>query len=183
MYAAGDVASFPSARYGRRLRVEHWANALNGGPLAARAMLGQDVTYTDLPYFFTDQYDLGMEYTGWFAPGGYDQVVLRGDVDGLAFHAFWVAGDRVVAGMHVNLWDDGIGPVQELINSEQPVDAAKLADTSVPLADSTQGVTAPLFTRIGGPRRSGKVVRFMRLAGSQPVRAPIGPDRRSPARE
>ena len=136
VYAAGDVASFPSARYGRHLRVEHWANALNGGPLAARAMLGKDVTYTDLPYFFTDQYDLGMEYTGWFAPGGYDQVVLRGDVPGLAFWSFWVAGDRVVAGMHVNQWDDGVGPIQELINSELPVDVAKLADTSVPIADS-----------------------------------------------
>jgi 3-phenylpropionate/trans-cinnamate dioxygenase ferredoxin reductase component len=139
VYAAGDVASFPSARYGRNLRVEHWANALNGGPLAARAMLGQDVTYTDLPYFFTDQYDLGMEYTGWFAPGGYDEVVLRGDVDGLAFYSFWVAGGRVVAGMHVNLWDDGVGPVQELINSEHPVDTKRLGDASVPLADLAKG--------------------------------------------
>ncbi|MGH3760612.1 NAD(P)/FAD-dependent oxidoreductase [Actinophytocola sp.] len=139
VYAAGDVASFPSERYGRLLRVEHWANALNGGPLAARAMLGQDVAYTDLPYFFTDQYDLGMEYTGWFAPGGYDRVIMRGDVEGLAFYSFWVTGDRVVAGMHVNLWDDGVGPVQELINSEQPVDTAKLADTSVPIADSLKG--------------------------------------------
>ncbi len=139
VYAAGDVASFPSARYGRRIRVEHWANALNGGPAAARAMLGKDVTYTDLPYFFTDQYDLGMEFTGWFAPGGYDQVVLRGDVDGLAFYSFWVAGDRVVAGMHVNLWDDGVGPIQELINSEHPVDATRLADSSVPLADTLKG--------------------------------------------
>ncbi|HEV7651859.1 MAG TPA: FAD-dependent oxidoreductase [Actinophytocola sp.] len=135
VYAAGDVASFPSARYGRLIRVEHWANALNGGPLAARAMLGKDVTYTDLPYFFTDQYDLGMEYTGWFAPGGYDEVVLRGDVDGLAFYSFWLAGGRVVAGMHVNLWDDGVGPVQDLINSANPVDTKRLADTSVPLAD------------------------------------------------
>jgi 3-phenylpropionate/trans-cinnamate dioxygenase ferredoxin reductase subunit len=139
VYAAGDVASFPSARYGRRIRVEHWANALNGGPAAARAMLGKDVDYTDLPYFFTDQYDLGMEFTGWFAPGGYDQVVLRGDVDGLAFYSFWVAGDRVVAGMHVNLWDDGVGPIQELINSEHPVDATRLADSSVPLADTLKG--------------------------------------------
>ncbi|MGH3881362.1 MAG: NAD(P)/FAD-dependent oxidoreductase [Actinophytocola sp.] len=136
VFVAGDAASFPSARYGRRIRVEHWANALNGGPLAARAMLGQDVTYTDLPYFFTDQYDLGMEFTGWFAPGGYDQVVLRGDVDGLAFYSFWVAGDRVVAGMHVNLWDDGVGPIQELIHAEQPVDTARLADASVPLAET-----------------------------------------------
>jgi 3-phenylpropionate/trans-cinnamate dioxygenase ferredoxin reductase subunit len=80
-----------------------------------------------------------MEFTGWFAPGGYDQVVLRGDVDGLAFYSFWVAGDRVVAGMHVNLWDDGVGPIQELINSEHPVDATRLADSSVPLADTLKG--------------------------------------------
>jgi 3-phenylpropionate/trans-cinnamate dioxygenase ferredoxin reductase subunit len=102
-------------------------------------MLGKDVTYSDLPYFFTDQYDLGMEYTGWFAPGGYDEVVLRGDVDGLAFYSFWLAGDRVVAGMQVNLWDDGIAPVQDLIHAEHPVDAKRLGDTSVPLADCLKG--------------------------------------------
>jgi 3-phenylpropionate/trans-cinnamate dioxygenase ferredoxin reductase component len=139
VFAAGDIASFPSARYGRRIRVEHWANALNGGPLAARAMLGQDVTYTDLPYFFTDQYDLGMEYTGWVGPGAYDEVVLRGDVEGLAFQAFWITAGRVAAGMHVNLWDDGVGPIQELIAAEHPVDTKRLADTSVPLADLAKG--------------------------------------------
>ena len=78
IYAAGDVASFPHALFGTRLRVEHWANALNGGPAAARAMLGKEVVYDRVPYFFSDQYDLGMEYSGWAPPGAYDEVVIRG---------------------------------------------------------------------------------------------------------
>ncbi|TDO46882.1 NAD/ferredoxin-dependent reductase-like protein [Kribbella sp. VKM Ac-2527] len=106
----------------------------HGPPVAAKAMLGQQVNYDRLPYFFTDHYDVGMEFSGWFGPGGYDRLVTRGDVDGQSFHAFWVADDRVVAGMQVNLWDDGIAPVQELIRSRQPVDLDRLADTSVPLA-------------------------------------------------
>ncbi|MFZ5852455.1 MAG: NAD(P)/FAD-dependent oxidoreductase [Actinomycetota bacterium] len=133
VYAAGDVANAVHPRYGRRIRVEHWANALNQGSAAAKAMLGQHVSYDRIPYFFTDQYDVGMEFTGWFPPGGYDRVVTRGDVEGHAFYAFWLAGERLVAGLHVNLWDDGIGPVQELVRSGQPVDARRLADPSVPL--------------------------------------------------
>jgi len=135
VFAAGDVANPFHPFYGTRIRVEHWANALNGGPAAARSMLGQEVVYDRLPYFFTDQYELGMEYAGWFAPGGYDSVVTRGDVEGLAFWAFWLSGGRVVAGMHVNQWDDGIGGVQELIKSAGPVDEARLADPAVPLAE------------------------------------------------
>jgi 3-phenylpropionate/trans-cinnamate dioxygenase ferredoxin reductase subunit len=134
IYAVGDVANSFNPFYGRHLRTEHWANALHGAPVAAKAMLGQHVDYDRLPYFFTDQYDVGMEFSGWFGPGGYDRLVIRGDVDGQAFHAFWVADDRVVAGMQVNLWDDGIAPVQELIRSRQPVNLDRLADTSVPLA-------------------------------------------------
>jgi len=129
VFAAGDVASAWHPHYGRRLRVEHWANALNGGPAAARAMLGQEVTYDRLPYFFSDQYDLGLEYVGWTGPGEQDDVVLRGDVPGRAFHAFWLGGptgDEVRAGMHVNLWDDGIDPVRELVGRR--VDRARLAD-------------------------------------------------------
>jgi 3-phenylpropionate/trans-cinnamate dioxygenase ferredoxin reductase subunit len=134
VFAAGDIASVPSSRYGRRIRVEHWQNAVDSGPAAARAMLGQDVTYDQLPYFFTDQYDLGMEFAGWLAPGGYDRVVTRGDVDGQAFHAFWLAGDQVVAGMHVNRWDDGIDAVRELITSRRAVDPERLADPEAPIA-------------------------------------------------
>jgi NADPH-dependent 2,4-dienoyl-CoA reductase/sulfur reductase-like enzyme len=89
VWAAGDVASAYHPLFERNIRVEHWANALNGGPLAARAMLGQDVTYDLLPYFFTDQYDLGMEYSGYAAPGDYDRVVFRGDPASGEFLAFW----------------------------------------------------------------------------------------------
>ncbi|MPZ78900.1 MAG: NAD(P)/FAD-dependent oxidoreductase [Actinophytocola sp.] len=141
IYAAGDVANSFHPWYGRRIRVEHWANALRGGPVAARAMLGQRVVHDGLPYFFTDQYELGMEFSGWFAPGGYDTVVTRGDLDGLAFHAFWLADNRVVAGMHVNQWDEGIAPIQDLIHSRQPVDPNRLADTATPLADHLTGRT------------------------------------------
>jgi 3-phenylpropionate/trans-cinnamate dioxygenase ferredoxin reductase subunit len=134
VYAVGDVANSYRPFYGAHLRTEHWANALHGAPISARAMLGQRVAYDKLPYFFTDQYDVGMEFSGWIGPAGYDRLVTRGDVAGQAFHAFWLAGDRVVAGMQVNLWDDGIAPVEELIRSRQPVDPDRLADATVPLA-------------------------------------------------
>ncbi|MDN5852918.1 MAG: FAD-dependent oxidoreductase, partial [Actinomycetia bacterium] len=130
---AGDIAAIEHPVLHQRIRVEHWANALATGPHAARSMLGQDVIFDELPYFFTDQYDLGMEYIGHAPPGGFDSVVLRGDVGQRAFYAFWLAGRRVVAGMHVNLWDDGVDPVKRLILDGYAVDDVKLADTSVPL--------------------------------------------------
>jgi len=133
IFAAGDIVNVPNSRYGQRIRVEHWQNAVDSGPAAAKAMLGQDVAHDQVPYFFTDQYDVGMEFAGWFAPGGYDRVVTRGDVDGQAFYAFWLAGDEVVAGMHLNQWDDGIGPVRELIRSRKAVDPARLADPGSPI--------------------------------------------------
>ncbi|MGW1585626.1 NAD(P)/FAD-dependent oxidoreductase [Streptomyces sp. NPDC002386] len=132
IHAAGDVASFPHALFDTRLRVEHWANALNGGPVAARAMLGQDVTYDRVPYFFTDQYDLGMEYSGWAPPGSYDEVVIRGDAGKREFIAFWVREGRVLAGMNVNVWDV-TEPIQNLIRSRARVDTDALADPHVPL--------------------------------------------------
>lgn len=135
VYAAGDVANAFHPHYARPVRVEHWANALHGGPAAAKSMLGQSVSYDRVPYFFTDQYDVGMEYTGWFPPGGYDAVVTRGDVSGKSFHAFWIHAGRVVAGMHVNRWDDGVGAAQALITSRMVVDRDRLADPSVPLAE------------------------------------------------
>lgn len=135
VFAAGDVASAEHPLFGRRLRVEHWANALNGGPAAARAMLGQDVVYDRVPYFFSDQYDLGMEYSGHAAPGSYDHVVVRGDAAKREFIAFWQGPDnRVLAGMNVNVWDVA-GGIQQLVRSARPVDPDRLADPTIPLAD------------------------------------------------
>ncbi|WP_369270870.1 NAD(P)/FAD-dependent oxidoreductase [Streptomyces sp. R11] len=132
IYAAGDVASFPHALFDTRLRVEHWANALNGGPAAARAMLGRDVTYDRVPYFFSDQYDLGMEYSGWAPSGSYDEVVIRGDAGKREFIAFWVKDGRVLAGMNVNVWDV-TDPIQQLIRSKAQVNTDALADPHIPL--------------------------------------------------
>ncbi|MGQ4729845.1 NAD(P)/FAD-dependent oxidoreductase [Streptomyces sp. Ju416(a)] len=132
IYAAGDVAAAHHPLLGTRLRVEHWANALNGGPAAARAMLGQDVAYDRIPYFFSDQYDLGLEYSGWAPPGSYDEVIIRGDAGKREFIAFWLKDRRILAGMNVNVWDV-TETVQELIRARQQHDAEALADPSVPL--------------------------------------------------
>ncbi|MER5768229.1 NAD(P)/FAD-dependent oxidoreductase [Streptomyces sp. NPDC001985] len=130
--AAGDVAAADHPLIGSRLRVEHWANALNGGPAAARAMLGQEVSYDRVPYFFSDQYDLGLEYSGWAPAGSYDQVVLRGDAGKREFIAFWLKENRVLAGMNVNVWDV-TAPIQTLIRSGAAVDPEALGNPSVPL--------------------------------------------------
>ena len=132
--AAGDLANSHHPLLGRRARVEHWANALNSGPAAARSMLGQDVTYDPLPYFFSDQYDLGMETAGLPEPGTYDQVVYRGDRAGREFIAFWLASGAVVAGMNVNVWDVS-DDIQALIRSGKQVEPASLTDPDVPLTD------------------------------------------------
>jgi 3-phenylpropionate/trans-cinnamate dioxygenase ferredoxin reductase subunit len=134
VFAAGDVASAYHPLLGRRIRVEHWANALNGGPAAARAMLGQAVSYERLPYFFTDQYDLGMELSGLPSPGEYDDVVFRGEPGGAEYLAFWLSGGRVTAGMNVNVWDV-TADIQALIGAGDRVDVARLTDPKVPLAD------------------------------------------------
>jgi 3-phenylpropionate/trans-cinnamate dioxygenase ferredoxin reductase component len=132
IYAAGDVACAFHPLLGRHIRVEHWANALNQPLIAARAMLGQDVVYDRVPYFYTDQFDLGMEYSGHVDPGGYDRVVFRGDVPGREFLAFWVGDGRVLAGMNVNIWDVN-DKIAALVRAGQPVDPARLADPDVPL--------------------------------------------------
>jgi 3-phenylpropionate/trans-cinnamate dioxygenase ferredoxin reductase subunit len=132
VYAAGDVADAFHPLFSHRLRVEHWANARRQGAVAARSMLGQDAVYARLPYFFTDQYDLGMEYTGYVGPAAVEDVVVRGDLSGRRFVAFWLADGRVRAGMSVNVWD-ATEAVEELITSGRLVDAALLADPGVPL--------------------------------------------------
>jgi 3-phenylpropionate/trans-cinnamate dioxygenase ferredoxin reductase subunit len=130
VYAAGDVASAMHPLYGRRVRFEHWANALNQGPAAARSMLGHAEPYDRIPYFFSDQYDVGMEYTG--LARGSDEVVLRGDPASRELIAFWIRDGRVAAAMNVNVWDV-VEPIQALIRSQAPVDPARLRDPDVPL--------------------------------------------------
>ncbi|MEV4701827.1 FAD-dependent oxidoreductase [Actinoplanes sp. NPDC049316] len=134
IFAAGDVANIDHPLLGARVRVEHWANALHTGPAAARAMLGQPVSYDLLPYFFTDQYDLGMEYAGWVPPGAATDLVIRGDLDRREFIAFWTVRDRVVAGMNVNVWDV-TDAIQDLIRSGRTVDPARLRDPGVELTE------------------------------------------------
>jgi 3-phenylpropionate/trans-cinnamate dioxygenase ferredoxin reductase subunit len=120
IWAAGDIASIPSPHYGRPLRVEHWQTALDTGPHAAKAMLGAEEPYDKLPYFFTDQYDLGMEYLGFVSgPDDYDEVVVSGSIESLEFVAFWTKEGRVRAAMAVNTWDR-MGEVEELIRASEP---------------------------------------------------------------
>jgi 3-phenylpropionate/trans-cinnamate dioxygenase ferredoxin reductase component len=134
IYAAGDVASAFHPLLGKHIRVEHWANALNQPQAAARSMLGQPVSYDRVPYFYTDQYDLGMEYSGYVEPGGYERVVFRGDITGREYIAFWIgSGGRVLAGMNVNVWDV-TEPIQALVRSARPVDPDVLRDPTVELA-------------------------------------------------
>ncbi|GIH69569.1 pyridine nucleotide-disulfide oxidoreductase [Sphaerimonospora thailandensis] len=138
IYAAGDVANAFHPLLGRHIRVEHWANALNQPQAAARSMLGEPVAYDRVPYFFTDQYDLGMEYAGYTEPGRNDDVVVRGDLARREFIAFWLADGRVLAGMNVNIWDV-VEQIQGLIHSGVQVDRDRLADPDVPLDQLTAG--------------------------------------------
>ena len=122
IYAAGDVANAYHPLLAKHIRVEHWYNALRQPQTAARAMLGQDAVYDRVPYFYTDQYDLSMEYAGYTEPGGYDQVVFRGDAQRREFIAFWLGGGRVLAGMNVNIF--GVNKtIQAIVRGGRTVDA------------------------------------------------------------
>jgi 3-phenylpropionate/trans-cinnamate dioxygenase ferredoxin reductase component len=132
--AVGDLAAVEHPFLGHRVRVDHWDAALHHGETVAATVLGADEPYDRLPYFFTDQYDLGMEYTGWAGPQGYDDVVVRGDEDARELVAFWTRAGRVVAGMNVNVWDVA-DDIQALVRSRAVVPADRLADASVSIAD------------------------------------------------
>lgn len=133
IYAVGDIAAALHPLFGTRIRTEHWANALKQPAVAVAGMLGTPGEYAELPYFFTDQYDLGMEYAG-HAPD-FERVVFRGDVAGREFVAFWLDGDdRVLAGMNVNVWDV-LDDVKALIRAQAPVDVDKLRDPHSPLGE------------------------------------------------
>jgi 3-phenylpropionate/trans-cinnamate dioxygenase ferredoxin reductase component len=132
IWAAGDVANHAHPLLRERIRVEHWANALNQGPAAARSMLGGSTPYDRVPYFFSDQYDIGMEYSGFAHPD--DELLVRGSLAAREFIAFWMRDGRVVAGMNVNVWDV-TDPIQALISARTIVDPKRLSDVDVPLGD------------------------------------------------
>ncbi len=134
IYAAGDVANAWHPFYERRVRVEHWANARRQGAAAGRALAGEAVSYDEIPYFFSDQYDVGMEYVGYVTES--DRILYRGSVEEREFIAFWMNGDRIVAGMNVNVWDVS-DTISDLIRSRAEVDTAKLTDSDVDLASLT----------------------------------------------
>jgi 3-phenylpropionate/trans-cinnamate dioxygenase ferredoxin reductase subunit len=138
VFAAGDVANAWNPFFAQRIRVEHWSNALHQGPAAGRAMLGDPVSDDRIPYFFSDQYDVGMEYSG-YAPT-WEEVVFRGNRADGAFIAFWLHNGCVVAGMNVNIWDVN-EHVQALIRSRRPVDVTALSDPSTPLESLTDSST------------------------------------------
>jgi len=132
VYAAGDVANAWHPHYGRHLRVEHWANALNQGIIAGRNAAGNRDAYTRLPYFFSDQYDLGMEYVGY--GDAFDRVTVRGNLADREFIAFWHRDGVVTAAMNVNVWDV-VDDLKAVIDARIVVDPARLADPQVPLGD------------------------------------------------
>ena len=133
IYAVGDIAAADNPVFGTRIRTEHWANALKQPAVAVAGMLDRTAHYDELPYFFTDQYDLGMEYVG-HSPG-YRRVVFRGDLEGREFTAFWLDGDdRILAGMNVNVWA-GLDDIKALIRGRLSVDPQQLADGDHPLTE------------------------------------------------
>ena len=134
IFAAGDIAHAYNPRLGRHIRVEHWAHARRQGVVAAKAMLGQDAVDVRPSYFFTDQYDLSMEYTGDIGPAGYDRVTFRRYADSGQVIVFWLYEQRIQAGMNINIWDVA-DDIERLILSARPIDADDLADPTIPLAN------------------------------------------------
>jgi 3-phenylpropionate/trans-cinnamate dioxygenase ferredoxin reductase component len=133
VFAAGDIAQTYSPRLGRHIRVEHWANARRQGAVAAKAMLGQDAVDVRPSYFFTDQYNLSMEYTGDIGPAGYDRVIFRRYADPGQMIVFWLYEQRILAGMNINIWDVA-DDIERLIQSARPINADDLGNPAIPLA-------------------------------------------------
>ena len=132
IFAAGDIAHTYNPRLGRRIRVEHWANARRQGAVAAKAMLGQDAVDVRPSYFYTDQYDLSMEYTGDIGPAGYDRVIFRRYADPREVIVFWLYEQRIQAAMNINIWDVAEN-IERLIQSARPINANDLTDPAIPL--------------------------------------------------
>jgi 3-phenylpropionate/trans-cinnamate dioxygenase ferredoxin reductase subunit len=144
IFAAGDVANAYNPRLGRHIRVEHWANARRQGATAGKAMLRQDAVDARPSYFFTDQYDLSMEYTGDIGPSGYDQVIFRRYPDPRQLIVFWLSEQRIQAGMNINIWDVA-DDIERLVQSPHPANTDDLADPDIPLASVLQRPAGPVL--------------------------------------
>jgi 3-phenylpropionate/trans-cinnamate dioxygenase ferredoxin reductase subunit len=144
IFAAGDVANAYNARLNRHIRVEHWANARRQGATAGKAMLGQDAVDARPSYFFSDQYDLIMEYTGDIGPSGYDQVIFRRYPDPRQLIVFWLSEQRIQAGMNINIWEVA-DDIERLVQSPHPADTDDLADPGIPLASLLQRPAGPVL--------------------------------------
>jgi 3-phenylpropionate/trans-cinnamate dioxygenase ferredoxin reductase component len=144
IFAAGDVANAYNPRLDRHIRVEHWANARRQGATAGKAMLGQDAVDARPSYFFSDQYDLSMEYTGDIGPSGYDQVIFRRYADSAQLIVFWLSEQRVQAGMNINIWDVA-DDIERLVQSPHPADTDDLADPDIPLASLLRRPAGPVL--------------------------------------
>ncbi|WP_343318065.1 FAD-dependent oxidoreductase [Arthrobacter sp. TMP15] len=134
VFAAGDVANSLHPVTGAYARSEHWANAIASGKVAAKSMLGQNAVLDDIPYFYTDQFDLGMEYSGFGALTKDAELVIRGSLEKREFVAFWLLEGRVVAGMNVNVWDVQ-DAIKDLIISARTVNKVQLADEHTAIED------------------------------------------------
>jgi 3-phenylpropionate/trans-cinnamate dioxygenase ferredoxin reductase subunit len=153
VFAAGDVANAWHPTLARRIRLEHWSSALNQGPVAAKNMLGNPTPYEKIPYFFSDQYDIGMEYSGYAA--GWDEVVFRGDPASREFIAFWMKDGRVTAGMNVNVWDVA-EPIAALVAAGRPIQRERLADPDVDLGRLAAETARDSKGREPGDLRAGR---------------------------
>lgn len=130
IFAAGDVACMPLSWRQGRLRLESWANAQNQAIAVGRTMAGDPVSYDDLPWFWSDQYDLNIQMVGLFSPGR--EQVVRGDPSAHSFSLFQLEGGRIVAAASVNAPRD-LKHAKQLIKKAKPVDAVSLADVAIPL--------------------------------------------------
>ena len=141
VFAAGDVANAYYPHLGTHLRLEHWSAALNQPPVAAASMLGKSAAYDHVPYFYSDQYEMGMEYSGYVEKGNYDEVAFRGDVATGQYIVFWLRDKQVLAGMNVNVWDV-TDAIANLVRSGSPVTTARLANPHIPLSQVAEAITA-----------------------------------------
>ncbi|MFD8633105.1 NAD(P)/FAD-dependent oxidoreductase [Streptomyces sp. NPDC059533] len=134
VYAVGDCASFPSGRYGARLLVHHWDNALQGPrAVAANILAGggePGEVYDPVPYFWSEQFGRFVQYAGHH--GGADELLWRGDPAGEAWSVCWLKGGALVAVLAVGRPRD-LAQGRRLIETGVPVDPAKVSDPGVAL--------------------------------------------------